>query len=60
MNPGGPDAVKAGCKCPIIDNGHGVSPRPDGGFVFDCMCPVHGEPAINKKLEEQPDVLPEL
>lgn len=48
-NPGSPEAVRQGCKCPVIDNGHGAGymgqHMPDGTpvFVFNVECPLHGE-----------------
>jgi hypothetical protein len=38
--PGHPDAVAAGCLCPIIDNGRGERPGP-WGFVVNGDCPMH-------------------
>lgn len=45
-NPGSEDARKLGCRCPIIDNGHGKGSRyrDDNGkqtFVINTRCPVH-------------------
>lgn len=40
-NPGSPEAVKAGCTCPVMDNSHGEG-RPDGQFVISMDCPLHG------------------
>ena len=47
-NPGSREAVKQGCRCPILDNGHGrgymggVKDK-DGNtlFVYLASCPVH-------------------
>lgn len=48
-NPGSPAAVEQGCKCPVIDNGHGAGvPMLDkeGGrqtaFWINAECPIHG------------------
>lgn len=42
-NPGSPSAIEAGCKCAVIDNGHGrgYMGQPDV-FVITAGCPVHG------------------
>ncbi len=51
-NPGSPAAVKAGCTCPVMDNGHGRgymggARDKDGNvmFVMNSTCPLHGEKA---------------
>jgi hypothetical protein len=44
------DAVRAGCLCPIIDNGRGTRPTP-WGFVFNGDCPMHGR-GLNDENEE--------
>jgi len=36
--PGSPEAVKAGCKCPVLD-GAGIP----GRYWINCCCPLHGE-----------------
>ena len=50
-NPGSPEAVAAGCTCPIMDNSHGFGmlggavTNPDDGkpvFIFHEDCPIHG------------------
>ncbi len=43
LNPGSDEAIKAGCKCPILDNHHGKGIR-DGGVSFWIVdeCPLHG------------------
>lgn len=47
-NPGSQEAVSAGCKCPVLDNGHGrgymggvvdADGRPL--FIYSAACPVH-------------------
>ncbi len=47
-NPGSPDAVKAGCTCPIMDNHHGAGiAMPNGRGGLDTLfwksgdCPLH-------------------
>jgi hypothetical protein len=59
-NPGSPEAVKAGCTCPQMDNGHGEG-RADGNFVIDAACPIHGhtEERIEDIIDENDDDLPD-
>jgi hypothetical protein len=38
-NPGSPEAVAAGCKCPVLDNSHGKG-------AFGGMLVIDGEPAF--------------
>ncbi len=48
-NPGSPEAVKAGCKCPISDNHYGQGiPNKNGAplFWYSGDCPIH-------KIEEE-------
>jgi hypothetical protein len=45
-NPGSPEAIKRGCKCPVLDNGHGRGHLGDGeqfGWWTHLDCPLHGE-----------------
>lgn len=49
-NPGSDDALKLGCQCPVLDNGHGKDDfapyyAEDGspGFWMTPECPIHGE-----------------
>jgi hypothetical protein len=41
-NPGSDLAQRLGCRCPVLDNGHGVG-RGDGNFVVNMDCPVHSQ-----------------
>jgi hypothetical protein len=51
-NPGSDAALDLGCKCPVLDNGHGRGfpyPRTDGrdpnefpSFYVNESCPLHG------------------
>lgn len=52
-NPGSDEAIKAGCLCPIIDNGHGrgYMGQPDV-FVITVGCPVH-HPLPDEAGEEE-------
>ena len=52
-NPGSDEAIRLGCKCPVLDNEHGRGipwPRDDGrdpvkfpSFWTNADCPLHGE-----------------
>lgn len=39
--PGSDAALDAGCTCPVVDNGHGRCPLPDGNWWVAAGCPVH-------------------
>ena len=48
-NPGSPEAVAAGCECPILDNARGKGymggAKDEKGeviFIYAVGCPVHG------------------
>ena len=42
-NPGSDEAVAYGCKCPVLDNGHGAgSGWGPGKFWISADCPMHG------------------
>lgn len=45
-NPGSKEAIEAGCRCPVLDNGHGRGfPWPGCDtpqFWISDNCPVHG------------------
>jgi hypothetical protein len=66
-NPGSEDALRLGCRCPVMDNNHGKWPpfpadegRPEGWWL-SMRCPVHGSQreatARPSWLEETPDGL---
>lgn len=41
-NPGTNEAIKSGCTCPIMDNGHGKGYMGQKGvFVYNLNCPLH-------------------
>jgi len=42
-NPGSKEALEQGCKCPVIDNGHGIrgSYWGTGVWIYNCDCPLH-------------------
>lgn len=43
-NPGSDDAIKLGCKCPVLDNAHGRgSGWGEGTFWVNENCPIHGK-----------------
>ena len=50
-NPGSPDAIKAGCTCPRMDNGNGRGYR-DGLYVRDAECPLHGMQTGNTDIHD--------
>lgn len=42
-NPGSPEAMKAGCRCPVFDNGKGRGYMGvPGTFLINGDCPLHG------------------
>jgi hypothetical protein len=45
-NPGSDTALSMGCKCPVLDNGHGrrAPYAPDGWWITQ-GCPVHAPEA---------------
>lgn len=41
--PGSDTAIKAGCTCPVLDNGHGRGWMGMAGvYVYTVGCPIHG------------------
>lgn len=51
-NPGSDEALSMGCKCPVLDNGHGRgSGRVNGKgkplFWFSKLCPLHNKSMQN-------------
>ena len=45
-NPGSDAAIKQGCDCPVLDNGHGRGVGGDGekhGWWITADCPRHGK-----------------
>jgi hypothetical protein len=46
-NPGSEEAIALGCRCPVLDNGHGrgwnVDAQGKSVFVFNIECPPHGD-----------------
>ncbi len=46
LNPGSNEALAAGCRCPVLDNSHGLGVVGLGdkfGWVVNSDCPMHGE-----------------
>ena len=39
-NPGSVEALRLGCRCPVLDNGHGKRPGA-WGWTINLECPVH-------------------
>lgn len=53
-NPGSEEARRAGCTCPVIDNGHGrgsgrVDKNGDPLFWISEICPIHGSDATTPR-----------
>lgn len=45
-NPGSKEAIEQGCKCPVLDNGHGRGHLGDGekyGWWTSAECPLHAK-----------------
>ena len=43
-NPGSDEALDQGCRCPVIDNGHGNEKLgKTRGFWINAECPLHGD-----------------
>jgi len=55
VNPGSPEAIKAGCLCPVLDNYHGLG-LGDGKFWINADCPLHGQDA--SKTRQDADLKP--
>lgn len=59
--PGSPEAIRIGCACPIMDNGHGKGwmggVKDENGetiFVYTVGCPVHdAKPDAIRALQEK-------
>ncbi len=44
LRPGSPEALDAGCKCPVLDNAHGAGYLGLGKvWVMTMECPLHGK-----------------
>lgn len=45
LRPGSPEAMDAGCRCPVLDNARGKGSMADGaryGWLVNSDCPLHG------------------
>ena len=40
-NSGSTEAIKQGCRCPVVDNHH--SKGSERGFIVVLSCPLHGD-----------------
>ena len=49
-NPGSPEAEKAGCRCPVMDNrrGQGIPTNEGVHYIMMFDCPIHGPGALKK------------
>lgn len=55
-NPGSPEAIDAGCTCPVIDNAHGAGYMGIAGvYCYREGCPLHWEELLemSKYKEKQ-------
>ncbi len=59
-NPGSDEAIKMGCKCPIMDNNHGkYAPWPPDGWWMVADCPIHqlnnatGDSVVQEELPHE-------
>ena len=50
--PGSDKALDAGCRCPVMDNGHGRGRGNPPQFWVSEDCPMHGK---GYKVEQGPD-----
>ena len=53
-NPGSREALSKGCRCPVMDNGHGagwMGRGSEGIFVISADCPIHSSAASNEEKE---------
>ena len=56
-NPGSPEAVSAGCTCPVMDNAHGKGFMFCGQLAFYMAgdCPLHGDKKNYPEDKKQPE-----
>jgi hypothetical protein len=53
--PGSDTAIKNGCSCPVLSNGHGRGAFGDGaqyGWWQSYACPVHGRDGTGRGIQE--------
>lgn len=55
LNPGSPEAVKQGCKCPVMDNHYGKGILYNGRIEFWISeeCPLHGKKGSDEDSTEE-------
>jgi len=56
LNPGSPEALAKGCRCPVIDNGRGRGIFYGGAYqlVTNGDCPMHGKGRLQKNETNAP------
>ena len=56
-SPGSALAVERGCRCPVLDNRHGLGLYTDEHgkriFVYDADCPLHGWMAEEEQEDDR-------
>lgn len=53
LPPGSDEAIKAGCKCPVLDNCHGRGYYGRRGvYVFNANCELH-HPDYERAVKEE-------
>lgn len=53
-NPGSDEALKLGCKCPVLDNNHGRGHRGEpNSFICVADCPVHTPNPVQRLLNKR-------
>lgn len=57
--PGSNEAIKLGCTCPVLDNGHGAGYMGQSHiFVYTAGCPVHPVHWGDEDAQRNDDPLP--
>lgn len=52
--PGSDEAIDAGCRCPVLDNAHGIGYMGvPGSYIYTIGCPVHNQAYLLE--ESSPD-----
>jgi len=47
--PGSDEAIKKGCKCPVLDNGYGKGSYKSENFIINMTCKLHKDLVYKKK-----------
>jgi hypothetical protein len=59
LNPGSQEAIAKGCRCPVLDNGHGEGAYVDkdgvAQFWINVDCPLHGLNASEPEESQEAD-----